>query len=102
MNFTIVCCDLCHAPIKDGKHGALITIGRSKGGWGRRETPVEWSGEICPKCYEEHQKITNAVISWLDKRNGQRAPNIIIEENDVSIVSEDKPSPERRRASLLR
>lgn len=102
MNFTIECCDLCHAPIKNGKHGALITIGHSKGGWGRRETPIEWSGEICPKCYEEHQKIAGAVVAWLGQRHGQRAPNIIIQENDVSVVPADEPSSQGRRTSLLR
>jgi hypothetical protein len=102
MNFTVECCDLCHAPIKRQKHGATITCGQSIGGWGRRETPVEWSGEVCPKCYEEYTKITAAIISWLDKRNGQRAPNIIIQENDVSVVQEDKPSSAGRNAPLLR
>ena len=102
MRFQIECCDLCHAPLKGEKHGAMITCGQSRGGWGHRETPVDWSGEVCPKCYDEYTKITAAILGWLDKRNGQRAPNIIVRENDLSVVQEDEPSPRGRATPLLR
>lgn len=102
MNFTIECCDLCHKPIKSQKHGVTITCGHSVGGWGHRETPIEWSGEVCPQCYEEYTKITGAVSGWLKKREGVRAPTIIIEEHDVSIVPPRESSPQGRRTPLLR
>lgn len=101
MDIRIECCDLCNAPLRQ-KHGALITCGHSRGGWGRRETTIEWSAEICPKCYEEYQKITGAIAVWLDKRTGSRAPTIIVHEHDVSVVQKDEPPSRGREAPILR
>jgi hypothetical protein len=102
MNINIKCCDLCHAPIKGDKHGIVITLGRSLGGWGRREDLLNWSGEVCPKCHEEYSKIAAAAAVWIEKRGGCRAPTIIITEHDVSTMPSDESSPGGREAPLLR
>lgn len=102
MNINIECCDLCHAPIKGLKYGVKITCGHSKGGWGLRENAADWSGEVCPKCYEEYQVFAGAAKYWLDKRKGTRMPKITVTEHDVSSVRTDEPSPEGRGNALLR
>lgn len=96
MNIVIECCDLCNAPLGDEKNGISIEFGRSIGGWGRRENPVQWQGEVCRKCYAEYETISKAVDGWLEKRHGSKKPTIIVREHDVSTVWADEPQPERR------
>jgi hypothetical protein len=102
MEIKIECCDLCHTPIKGRKNGIALECGYSEGGWGNRRNQIDWSGEVCPKCYEEYKTITRAIELWLRKRHGSKRPNIIIQEHDVSAVWTDEPPSRGREARLLR
>lgn len=107
MKTEIILCDLCQKPLKGLRisrqmHGACLTIGYSIGGWGSRKNHVEWSGEICETCYAEYETIAKAVQLWLQKRAGIRAPEIIIREHNVSVVSADEPPSNGRETRLLR
>lgn len=102
MNIQIKCCDLCHAPLKNEMHGIVLELGYSKGGWGSRENLLKWSGEVCPKCYEEYAKIAAASAVWIKKRGGCRAPTITVTEHDVSVMPEDEPQPKRYKTPFLR
>lgn len=107
MKTEITLCDLCQSPlagpgIARTKHGAIIGMGHSNGGWGHRENSVQWSGEICETCYAEYTIIVGAVQLWLRKRKGVRAPTIIIREHNVSIVQEDELQPNGHPPAVLR
>lgn len=91
MKYEIECCDLCHAPITREKHGVVITLGFSIGGFGRRQDHANWSGELCPKCNDEYTKIANAVTHWLDIRNESRIPTITVTEYSVHVENQPKP-----------
>lgn len=44
-------CAVCGADLaRVGRHGVAVTIGHSRGGWGRRENSIEWLDEICKEC----------------------------------------------------
>lgn len=107
MKTEITLCDLCQRPLSGPNisrrmHGTCITLGYSLGGWGSRQNHVEWSGEICEICYAEYETIAQAVKIWLQKRNGLRAPKIIIQERDVYVVQTDEPSSNGCEKPVLR
>ena len=85
MKTEIIHCDLCGKvvvadQINRPKYGVTLTLGYSKGGWGRREDSVNWTGEVCEACFDEYQVIARAIAHWLTKRNGSRMPRIVIDE----------------------
>lgn len=107
MKTEITLCDLCEAPIVGpgmarSMHGVCVMLGYSVGGWGSRKNFVEWSGEVCDVCFAEYETIARAFQLWLRKRDGIRAPEIVIRERDVSCVQEDKPASGGCEAQLLR
>jgi hypothetical protein len=110
MKHEVTLCDLCESPVANGRNklrtvdGAGILMYQSVGcgGWGSRKDVINFSGEVCERCFSEFQVIIKAVEQWLQKRNGARTPSIIITEHNVSTVSTDESSPEGHRTSLLR
>lgn len=107
MRHEILLCDLCHAPISNSEielSGVGINIYQSVGcgGWGNRDDKIKWSGEVCPTCFAEFRIITQAVETWLRKRDGVKMPIITITEREVSTVRADEPSPGGRAPQLLR
>jgi hypothetical protein len=107
MNYNIRLCDLCHAHMLNGAaNGAVLTLGSSEGcdGWGLRKNDVEFSGEICPKCYAEFRMFVMAAKFWTQQREGRRMPNIIITDREVQVseVRTDEPPPGGRETPLLR
>lgn len=60
---TMDLCDLCLTPLegyspKTGrvvgklKQGLVVVVGYSNGGWGYRKNHINFSGEVCKKCYD--------------------------------------------------
>lgn len=100
----IQCCDLCGKPLQhfDGRTGAtanhnrkealLLVVGFSRGGWGRRRTPLDFSGEVCGECFDAAEPLLRAVRDFVRDRKGW--------DRDPSPVWEDQPSPKGRGASL--
>lgn len=92
MEKVITLCDLCQRPVKGPGnkpirpvHGITLELGQSLGGWGRREDLLTWSGEVCEICYGEFRMMHSALELWLRKRDGTRAPTIIVSENGVTV-----------------
>lgn len=90
MRTEIVHCDLCQKAVKGPGvsrpvTGVVVDMGYSKGGWGYRQQHVKWRGEVCDTCYTEYETIARATALWLKKRNGVRAPEIIIDEHEVTV-----------------
>ena len=57
MKVTREFCDAgCGFEFKDKTHsdrtGLVVTMGYSKNGWGNRRDMINWSGEVCQKCFE--------------------------------------------------
>lgn len=107
MRTEIIHCDLCSKAVKGpGCHlpvnGAIVEFGTSVGGFGYRQTPVSFSGEICHECYKEFEIILGGVQKWLASRGGIRAPEIIISEREVSTVWSDEPPSQGHRKPVLR
>lgn len=93
-------CDLCGRALdlqgildsRKRKHGMVINLGLSKGGWGNRENPVNVSQEVCVECFGEYEKIVVGMKHWLDSRKGINTPTVnIFEGTTGTTVSETTP-----------
>lgn len=99
-NVTIQCCDLCGTPLEhvDGrenggwgartqharKEGLCVEIGFSRGGWGRRETPLNFSGEVCGECFVAAEPVLRAVRDFIRNRGGRKSDQAPLWENQLS------------------
>jgi hypothetical protein len=77
------------------KHGLVITLGFSNGGWGYRQNAVDFSGEVCALCRTEAQKVFDYCQTVIRNFRGRSVDN-------VSPMRTDEPQPERRSAQVLR
>jgi len=61
-------CDLCGSVMTE-KNGLVIQVGYSKGGWGQRRNWLNWSGEVCPECFElarvQTKTLRDTVLRWV-------------------------------------
>lgn len=61
-------CDLCGSVMTE-KNGLTIEIGYSKGGWGQRRNWLNWSGEVCPECFDvarvQTRTFRDTVLKWV-------------------------------------
>jgi len=47
-------CDICEVQLTPlNKMGLKVTFGYSRGGWGKRQNHVDFTGEVCEPCYKE-------------------------------------------------
>lgn len=103
--YSVNTCPLCEQPVSkevDGRiveeiiqvNGVVVTIGKSIGGWGARETPVDYSEKICKDCFDELGRLLGPAVDFL--RNNKRR------ESNKASMRPDQSSPGGCEAPLLR
>lgn len=83
-------CDLCGDVLEAGSHrkpmhGIGLNLFHSEGGWGRKTDDLQFSGEVCERCYGEFKQLAEALKLWAKKRRDSRAPTIIVTDAGLSI-----------------
>lgn len=114
MTHSIECCDWCGKVlegIRGDRHGMLVTLGFSKGGWGSREDFINQSKEVCSECFAIYTEMAAAFKHALAKRKDVNKPTIRVqhpnnpewrEGDPVRDVRNDQPSPNGRFRKILR
>lgn len=100
----IQCCDVCGRPLSHydarsreqrdhtRKEGLKIELGYSRGGWGRRQDWLDFSGEVCGECFDAAGALLQPIIDFIRNR-GERP-------SDQAAVRPSELAPEGRRKSL--
>jgi hypothetical protein len=100
MDIKIQLCEICHTPLvlpdctKRHKNGVVIKMGHSVGGWGSRQRPLEFSGEVCDECFNKYIAIMNAIKLWIGDHHS--SPEITINEVRKKNPEWDRDVSDRR------
>ena len=90
MKIEITCCDLCSKDISSmRRHGIVLSFGHSRGGWGNRQTPVEFAGLVCQECFDQHMAMGRQALAWMKERKGINSPNVVILKETLPKTTKD-------------
>lgn len=82
------CCAICDQALegRDGRKGAtrekvtvrrkdglVVTVGWSRGGWGRRENAIDFSDEVCGDCFDKALELLQPALEFIQPRGARGA-----------------------------
>lgn len=55
------------------KDGLVVTVGWSRGGWGRRENAIDFSDEVCGDCFDKALELLQPALEFMQPKGPRGA-----------------------------